>query len=249
MSQILSYYITFGRKPNPREPGWGGRGRGQDRGQSERRGQRGGGRREPARGGGARELCSPVARALIADFLSGPVHCGADTWGSLELRVMGKAFIRPFREHHVDPTAITRHDFVETNGDNCPVTLLPLVNVACKFSALSPDELYQLSPCKCFVFCPVIFGTLTNQIHKRSQAYVGLPRWVTFFQDWHIILPREHHRIHHVSAHETYFCITTGWLNYPLEMIGFWRRLEDIVQGLTGEEPRADDMKWAQKIK
>lgn len=40
-----------------------------------------------------------------------------------------------------------------------------------------------------------------------------------------------------------------GWLNYPLEKMGFWRRLEDIIQALTGEKPRADDMKWAQKIK
>ncbi|KAK2496686.1 hypothetical protein MC885_018554, partial [Smutsia gigantea] len=164
-----------------------------------------------------------VTGALIADFLSGLVHWGADTWGSVELPI---AFIRPFREHHIDPTAITRHDFIETNGDNC-----------------------LLYPWECFVFCLTIFGTFTNQIHKWSHTYFGLPCWVILLQDWHIILPRKHHRIHHVSPHETYFCITTGWLNYPLEKMGFWRRLEDLIQGLTGEKPRADDMKWAQKIK
>uniref|UniRef100_M3Z1I2 Lipid desaturase domain-containing protein n=1 Tax=Mustela putorius furo TaxID=9669 RepID=M3Z1I2_MUSPF len=194
-----------------------------------------------------------VAGALIADFLSGLVHWGADTWGSVELPIVGKAFIRPFREHHIDPTAITHSHFTDGQAVRARLVVAPPCDHSmalcappspCPAEALEPQY-----PWECFVFCLIIFGTFTNQIHKWSHTYFGLPRWVTLLQDWHIILPRKHHRIHHVSPHETYFCITTGWLNYPLEKIGFWRRLEDLIQGLTGEKPRADDMKWAQKIK
>jgi ubiquitin-conjugating enzyme E2 variant len=86
------------------------------------------------------------------------------------------------------------------------------------------------------------------QFHSWSHTYFGLPAPIVALQDMHIILPRKHHRIHHVAPHDTYFCITTGWLNYPLEMVRFWPALEWLIELTTGSKPRADDMSWASKI-
>uniref|UniRef100_A0A663MXM2 Lipid desaturase domain-containing protein n=1 Tax=Athene cunicularia TaxID=194338 RepID=A0A663MXM2_ATHCN len=165
------------------------------------------------------------AGVITADFLSGLFHWGADTWGSVELPIVGK-----FLQHQA---ALSEQGIIFL------VEIYLFIN----------EALYETCPWECYVFALIIFITMTNQIHKWSHTYFGLPRWVIFLQDWHVILPRKHHRIHHVSPHETYFCITTGWLNYPLEKIRFWRCLENIIQAVTGEKPRADDMKWAQKIK
>ena len=85
------------------------------------------------------------------------------------------------------------------------------------------------------------------QIHKWSHTYFGLPRGILLLQSLHLILPRRHHRMHHVAPHDSYFCITTGWLNYPLELLNFWPRVEAAIEALTGIQPRTDDLAWAKK--
>ncbi|KAI9560502.1 hypothetical protein GHT06_011435 [Daphnia sinensis] len=192
-------------------------------------------------------LLSGCAGILSADFSSGLLHWAADTWGSVDLPVVGKNFIRPFREHHIDPTAITRHDFIETNGDNFMVIILPLGILASRFSTCSSDQIALSYAWYWYLFLFSVFVCVTNQIHKWSHMYTGLPKWVQCLQDCHIILPRKHHRKHHESPHETFFCITTGWLNRPLEIVKFWKILEYLIESATGQKPRADDFKWAEK--
>lgn len=194
-------------------------------------------------------LIASLAGILTADFLSGLLHWAADTWGSVDLPFLGKNFIRPFREHHIDPTAITRHDFIETNGDNFMAILLPLGYLTYGFLSWSDAVIKQYYAFCGYVFLFCLFIAMTNQIHKWSHMYSGLPKWVQVLQNHHVILPRKHHRIHHVAPHEMYYCITTGWLNRPLELVNFWRSLESLIQRTTGQVPRTDDFKWAQKKK
>jgi ubiquitin-conjugating enzyme E2 variant len=111
----------------------------------------------------------------------------------------------------------------------------------------SEDDLKFYYSFYCFVCSSCLFVTLTNQFHKWSHMYSGLPKWVELLQRAHIILPRAHHRIHHVAPHEKYFCITTGWLNYPLEKLNFWQRLEAIIMKFTNVKPRSDDLMWSNK--
>ncbi|CAF2674101.1 unnamed protein product [Rotaria sp. Silwood2] len=190
---------------------------------------------------------SALLGILTADLASGIVHWSADTWGSVDMPFIGRNFLRPFREHHIDPTSITRHDFIETNGDNFAVTVPYLLYMTYKFTYWNDTDIRRIYNFEVYMFLLAIFVSMTNQFHKWSHTYFGLPSYIVFLQRYHIILPRKHHRLHHVVPHDTYFCITTGWLNWPLEMIQFWSRLESIVEKYTGAKPRSDDFAWAQK--
>ena len=66
---------------------------------------------------------------LISDLLSGFVHWAGDTVGDETTPVFGPNFVKPFRYHHIDPVDIARHDFVETNGNNCIVVAPILIAI------------------------------------------------------------------------------------------------------------------------
>jgi len=173
---------------------------------------------------------------LAADFVSGVVHWMGDTWGSTEMPVLGKAFIRPFREHHVDEKAITRHDFVETNGNNCLVSL-PVALLAVALPHSSPGWVFISA----FLGAMIFWVMATNQFHKWSHLEQP-PALIGFLQRTHLVLPPDHHQIHHTAPFNKYYCITVGWMNKPLAMIGFFHTLERVITWATGAIPRKDDI-------
>jgi hypothetical protein len=168
---------------------------------------------------------------LGADFLSGLVHWLADTYGSPETPIVGPKFVAPFREHHTDPTAITRHDFLEANGDNClagavclaPALLLPVDSEG--WATLSGSWLLVIGAST----------SLTAMVH--GWAHAARPAgWIRFLQRSGLVLSPDHHEVHHTSPHKKHYCITTGWLNPLLDRSRFFRRLESLLRRF-GMEP------------
>lgn len=163
-----------------------------------------------------------LAALLAADFVSGFVHFLADNFGNPETPVFGRIFIFPFREHHVDPKAITRHSYLETNGANCLISLPVVVSVLC-FTSGEEDFFLRLFA---FFFLTAIF--LTNQIHKWAHADVP-PIAVRFLQKYALILSPVNHAVHHTAPHDEYYCITTGWLNAIFKKMRFFSAVKSVL--------------------
>jgi len=154
----------------------------------------------------------------IADFVSGVVHWSADTYGSPTMPIFG-GFVRTFREHHADQVDITRHDFIETNGD-VSIFGLPAHIVLLLFV----DDPYALA---CVLGACI--GSYTNsQIHKWAHSSER-PWLVRQLQRARCFLSPGHHAHHHSGPHLTNYCITTGWMNPLLDSIGFFRKLEWLL--------------------
>ena len=183
-------------------------------------------------------LAGALVGYVAADFISGLVHWLADRYGTPQTPFAGPNFVGPFRQHHVDPKGITRHDWIETNGNNCVVSFWILV-IAYVLATPVPA-----SPLTLFVFSTTVFAMIgvmaTNQFHK--WAHMDNPaKIVDLLQRWHVILPRQHHDIHHSAPFDTHYCITTGWLNGPLAKLRFFERVERLVFRTFGLRAGEDD--------
>jgi len=178
------------------------------------------------------------ATALVAlalsDFISGFVHWACDTWGSVDMPVLGPLFIRPFREHHVNAKSIVAHDFFEANGHNSLLGALT-VSVALLLDAAT----FTGAAIGLTVALLGLFTAMTSQIHKWAHSE-DPPGFVIALQRRGLMLSREHHDVHHTAPHDRNYCITVGWMNGPLARIDFFRRLERCVTAVTGIKPRQE---------
>lgn len=167
-----------------------------------------------------------VAGYFVADFISGFFHWAGDTLGSEATPFLGAHFVKPFRFHHVDQKDITRHDFIETNGNNCIISVLPMVLVAILMRRTPGLSFYGGA----LMFSVSLFTFGTNQFHKWAHMDPALlSPAVRVFQRAGLILSPEHHVTHHTAPFSTYYCITHGMLNPLLARAQFFRRTERLV--------------------
>lgn len=175
---------------------------------------------------------------VAADFISGFVHWLADTWGRVTMPVIGQALLRPFRLHHVDEKEITRHDYIETNGANCMISL-PGIGLSLWCSIETDLGLFFAL----FWAGVMLFIMMTNQFHKWAhKAPKELGPVIRFLQRSRLILSPEHHQVHHTAPYAKYYGITHGWLNWPLDKIHFFRIAERFGTWAFGAIPRQDDI-------
>ena len=173
---------------------------------------------------------------VLADFASGFVHWACDRFGTETTPLLGPNFIKPFRHHHVDPKAITHHDFIETNGNNSIVTL-PMMGMAW---LIPVDVTWGVFAFTCFTSL-AFWVFLTNQFHKWSHQDLDEVPWIIkALQKSKIVMSVEHHQVHHTAPHDAYYCITSGWLNRPLDAIGFWTKAEALIEHIFDVKPYQD---------
>ncbi|MEP6652262.1 MAG: fatty acid desaturase family protein [Myxococcales bacterium] len=175
-------------------------------------------------GGWVNLVLTGLTAYVASDVLTGIAHWSGDTLGDEQLWFFGPNFIRPFREHHVDQKAITRHDFIETNGNNCIGMCGPL---ALAFILLPHAESFGFFAWTFLAFVS-LFMVATNQLHK--WAHIDRPpALVRWLQRWGLILSPGHHDVHHTRPHDRHYCITVGWMNPVLNRLHFFRAAEWLI--------------------
>jgi Lipid desaturase domain len=182
-------------------------------------------------------LAAALVGYFVADFMSGVVHWGMDTWFNEQTLGRGIAIAR---EHHTHPHHIHGYSFLDyaALGSTPSAVLfgfLLFVTVLFPVSAVT----YALMIIWFVNSTCLLFGTsFHNLAHRPARSAM-----MRLAQRYHLVCPPAHHWVHHRNQ-TIHYCVVNGWANYVCDGLYVWRGLERVIQAVTGIVPRADDLEW-----
>jgi len=190
-----------------------------------------------------------IVGIIGSDLMSGFLHWFFDTFLEETTPIIGRQLISPFREHHRDPLAMTRHGAIELLGNSC-AAFLWLMTIIWWFGPVIPRSPVGTFGYLAFLsFCFAL--TASNQLHCWAHDPAP-PLLAKVLQALGLAVSPAHHSGHHVWPHRNRFCVTTGWANYAVDglrlsdynerlfvAVGIPRKSDNHEEG--GEEPRLHD--------
>jgi len=151
---------------------------------------------------------------LLADLFSGLLHWFADEFFEEDTPVVGPLLIHGFRDHHRNPRDILEHRWVAVSGYNALATV-PILAALWAW----PAESAALRAVHAVLLATTFSIAATNQLHRWAHADC-VPGLVAWLQRRRLILSPEGHALHHARGNRAY-CVTAGWLNPPLDALGW----------------------------
>jgi ubiquitin-conjugating enzyme E2 variant len=160
----------------------------------------------------------------LADLLTGFVHWFFDTFFDETTPLLGPRVIAPFREHHRDPLAMTRHGFLELTGTQF-LAMAPLTFAVVWWG----DSVTVFG--NAFALAFVGGAVVTNLFHRWAHEPVP-PPLARVLQTVGLVLTPERHANHHSPPHTAAYCVTSGWLNPMCDRLRIWTRAEAALTAL-----------------
>ena len=172
----------------------------------------------------------PIAIVFAAKSPTGTVHWFCDRFFSEHTPILGAILIRPFRDHHVDPEAMTRHGLLELHGNSC-IPVIAALGAARLLLGEAPGALCLSFDLWLGAF--VAASMATNQFHMWAHA-TSVPASVRWLQRLGLVLSPERHARHHCGEFDRSYCMTSGLLNPLLDRFDRFGRLERRIRGTSG---------------
>lgn len=144
---------------------------------------------------------------VAADFVCGALHWYCDEMADVSWRWIGPSFIRPFRDHHERPEALTEHDVFELCGNNAIASVV-ILGAALPWAPHAPHLALGVT-----AFALAVLAT--NVFHRWAHT-ASPPPIVRALQKARAVLSPEEHAHHHALLDRAY-CVTSGWTNPILD--------------------------------